>query len=251
MLPWALPGAYYESPDDGGAGEVRLRDRHQSFRTGAATRVQRAATGAAAVGGGTGAGLGALAAEEAAAAARKFRRRWDDSAGGGSGNGGGGGGGPERDEGAGAGDGGPPGGRSANTGHIVRMRRSEAWAKFLAYEGSCQVCMVEGAGGVAEASYFLSSGCAPLRAGLGISGLLLPPVLPAHVAASEGAAIDLGNEIVWDDCDGGRALTAAAFVNRMSVIKVRGAGASMSLWPRSQETLISAQHARAVAAAVP
>jgi hypothetical protein len=26
-----------------------------------------------------------------------------------------------------------------NTGHIVRMKRAEAWSKFLAYEGCCQV----------------------------------------------------------------------------------------------------------------
>ena len=88
--------------------------------------------------------------------------------------------------------------------------------------------MVEGAKGVPEASYFLSSGCAPLRTGLGISGLLLPAVLPAHLAANDGGSIDLGNEIVWDDCDSGKGLNAAAFVNRMSVIRVRSRGAGRS-----------------------
>jgi hypothetical protein len=73
---------------------------------------------------------------------------------------------------------------------------------------------------VQDASYFLSSGCAPLREGLGITGLLLPAVLPAHLAASEGCNIDLGNEIVWDDGETDKRLTAAAFVNRMSVIRV-------------------------------
>lgn len=132
-----LPGAYY--PQDGGddaAGGVRLRDRHQSFRTGANARLQR---GSSAVPHSP-SGLASLTsggyppgdeAAMAAAAARKFRRRWDDSAGGGS----------QREEdvkGGGGGDGGPPQ-RGANTGHLVRMRRSEAWGKFLAYEGSCQV----------------------------------------------------------------------------------------------------------------
>ena len=52
--------------------------------------------------------------------------------------------------------------------------------------------MVEGAKGSPEAGYFLSSGCAPLRQGLGVGGLLLPQVLPAHLAANDGGAIDLG-----------------------------------------------------------
>jgi hypothetical protein len=91
----------------------------------------------------------------------------------------------------------------------------------LAAPARPQVCMMEGAKGVPDASYFLSSGCEPLRQGLGITGLLLPAVLPAHLAASEGGSIDLGNEIVWDDGDSAKQLTAAAFVNRMSVIRVR------------------------------
>lgn len=52
--------------------------------------------------------------------------------------------------------------------------------------------MMEGAKGSPEAGYFLSSGCAPLRQGLGIGGLLLPAVLPSHLAANDGGAIDLG-----------------------------------------------------------
>lgn len=87
--------------------------------------------------------------------------------------------------------------------------------------------MVEGAKGNQDASYFLSSGCAPLRTGLGITGLLLPAVLPAHLAASEGGSIDLGNEIVWDDCDADKRLNAGAFVNRMSVIRLRVAKLSL------------------------
>jgi hypothetical protein len=223
LSPVSPPGAYYgDGADDG--GEVRLRDRHASFRTGANARLQRGSSGANGGQPRSPTGLAGLAAAGAlgaagddAAMARKFRRRWDESAGGGGGSA------RDREEdvrGGGA-DGGPPQARgAANTGHIVRMRRSEAWGKFLAYEGSCQVCMVEGAKGNPDAAYFLSSGCAPLRTGLNIAGLLLPAVLPAHLAASEGASIDLGNEIVWDDCDTDKRLSAAAFVNRMSVIKV-------------------------------
>lgn len=89
--------------------------------------------------------------------------------------------------------------------------------------------MVEGAKGNQDAAYFLSSGCAPLRTGLGITGLLLPAILPAHLAASEGGSIDLGNEIIWDDCENDKRLSAAAFVNRMSVIKV-GWGSTRLSW---------------------
>lgn len=32
-----------------------------------------------------------------------------------------------------------PAERLETSGHIVRVRRSEAWGKFLAYEGCCQV----------------------------------------------------------------------------------------------------------------
>lgn len=85
--------------------------------------------------------------------------------------------------------------------------------------------MKEGAAGVPEASYFLGSGCEPLRAGLGISSLLLPQVLASQMAASVGRGgqqLDLGNEIVWDDYDGDeRRLNAAAFLNHMSIMKVR------------------------------
>lgn len=87
-----------------------------------------------------------------------------------------------------------------------------------------QVCMKEGARGVQEAAYFLSSGCEPLRSGLGITNLLLPQVMASHMASAIGSgstAIDLGNEIHWDDFDADdRKLSAAAFMNHMSVMKV-------------------------------
>ncbi|KAF8071059.1 SPBC16D10.01c [Scenedesmus sp. PABB004] len=160
-------------------------------------------------------------ASSVASGGKKGRRRWaegsqaDDSHPGGLADGG-----PDLIP---AARGGPDLG--GNTGHIVRMRRGEAWSKFLAYEGCCQVCMREGARGVAEASYFLGSGCEPLRAGLGITGLLLPAVLPGHMAAAVGVgspAIDLGNEIHWDDYDADeRKLSAAAFMNHMSIMRVR------------------------------
>lgn len=84
--------------------------------------------------------------------------------------------------------------------------------------------MREGAKNVPEASFFLGSGCEPLRTGLGIGGLLLPQVLASHMVNAVGSgspAIDLGNEIIWDDYDAeDRKLSAAAFVNTMSVMKV-------------------------------
>lgn len=75
-----------------------------------------------------------------------------------------------------------------------------------------------------DAAYFLSSGCEPLRSALGITSLLLPQVLASHVESAVGAgspAIDLGNEIHWDDFDGDdKKLSAAAFMNHMSVMRV-------------------------------
>lgn len=86
--------------------------------------------------------------------------------------------------------------------------------------------MKEGAKAVPEAAYFLGSGCEPLRSGLGINGLLLPQVLASHMVNAVGngsPAIDLGNEIIWDDYDADdRKLSAAAFMNHMSVMKVGG-----------------------------
>lgn len=85
--------------------------------------------------------------------------------------------------------------------------------------------MREGARGVPDASYFLNSGCEPLRAGLGITSLLLPTVNASHMTSAVvggSMAIDLGNEIIWDDFDtDDRKLSAAAFMNHLSVMRVR------------------------------
>lgn len=108
------------SPHTGyGAGleddEVQLREQHSSFRMGAGQRLQRSASKAAAAGGSN----------------KKGRRRWMDNG--------------DDDAAADVGDVAdlisarrPD---TTNTGHIVRMRRGEAWSKFLAYEGCCQVCV--------------------------------------------------------------------------------------------------------------
>ncbi|WIA31955.1 hypothetical protein OEZ86_002812 [Tetradesmus obliquus] len=181
--------------------EVHLREQHANFRMGAGQRLQR---------------QGSMKNAAMSAGSRKGRRRWmegsqDDS---------------QADADAGVGSDLIPASRGeGNTGHIVRMKRGEAWSKFLAYEGCCQVCMKEGARGLPEAAYFLSSGCEPLRVGLGITNLLLPQVMAMHMASavdSGSPAIDLGNEIVWDDFDADdRKLSAAAFMNHMSVMRVR------------------------------
>lgn len=107
---------------------------------------------------------------------------------------------------------------------LHRLWLMPALLPYIATPMLVQVCMKEGAKGTQDAFYFLGSGCEPLRKGLGIEGLLLPNVLAAHVAGSieaGGGAIDLGNEIVWDDTDGGPKLGAAAFLNHMSLLKVR------------------------------
>jgi hypothetical protein len=116
---------------------------------GAGQRLQRASTTASpshhhakpaslAPGGGGGGALSGGPAGLAAAASggsggssygKKNRRRWMED---------------DADDALGAGDDFIPVGRSTqeapvNTGHIVRMRRGEAWGKFLAYEGCCQV----------------------------------------------------------------------------------------------------------------
>eukprot|EP00775_Hariotina_reticulata_P004797 gene4797-5047_t len=196
--------------------DVHLREQHASFRLGAGQQMHRQSTGKAGTPTAPPPPAGLAAAElapEAASMKQKHRRRWAD----------------DTDD-ARRGSDDPdliPAVRPdvSNTGHMVRMRRGEAWGKFLAYEGCCQVCMKEGARGVPEASYFLSSGCEPLRAGLGITNLLLPQVLASHMASAVGVCnpnLDLGNEIHWDDYDADdRKLNATAFINHMNVMKVR------------------------------
>jgi hypothetical protein len=94
---------------------VHLREQHANFRMGAGQRLQR---------------QGSVKNAAMSAGSRKGRRRWlegsqDDS---------------HADADAGAGSDLIPASRGeCNTGHIVRMKRAEAWSKFLAYEGCCQV----------------------------------------------------------------------------------------------------------------
>eukprot|EP00879_Flechtneria_rotunda_P028951 GHRR01031193.1.p1 GENE.GHRR01031193.1~~GHRR01031193.1.p1 ORF type:complete len:149 (+),score=60.26 GHRR01031193.1:311-757(+) len=99
--------------------EVQLREQHAGFRMSATQRLQRQ----------TSKGPGTAAAAAAAANSKKVRRRWIDGS---------------RDGfyiDADVASDLIPAGRPdiGNTGHIVRMRRGEAWSKFLAYEGCCQV----------------------------------------------------------------------------------------------------------------
>lgn len=107
LLVVAAPGSGVLDDD-----EVQLREQHYNFRMGAGQRLQRQSSSKAA---GT-------------PSSRKGRRRWlegslDDS---------------HTDVDA-ATDFIPASRPDGNTGHIVRMRRGEAWSKFLAYEGCCQV----------------------------------------------------------------------------------------------------------------
>lgn len=124
-------GAGVASEDD----EVQLREQMQGHGLSSARGMRVSITSV----------KGPSAAGSAAPANRRGgRRRWmeggqDDAPMSGDGAGGDGGGG--------GGDGGDdliPAARMdmpgiGNTGHIVRMRRGEAWSKFLAYEGCCQV----------------------------------------------------------------------------------------------------------------
>lgn len=94
---------------------MHLREQHANFRMGAGQRLQR---------------QGSMKNAAMSAGSRKGRRRWmegsqDDS---------------QADADAGVGSDLIPASRGeGNTGHIVRMKRAEAWSKFLAYEGCCQV----------------------------------------------------------------------------------------------------------------
>lgn len=90
-----------------------MREQHHSFRMGAGQRLQRNVSRTGAANGSSN---------------KKGRRRWLEGA--------------HDDAAADFGDIDLiPANRpdNTNTGHIVRMRRGEAWSKFLAYEGCCQV----------------------------------------------------------------------------------------------------------------
>lgn len=116
------------SEDD---SELHLREQHTSFRTGAGQRLQRQSTSSKASAPPGAPGL-------LSASGKKGRRRWGEDG--------------QGDDASAPPDllpaGRPQGGEQQlpqhaggpNTGHIVRMRRGEAWSKFLAYEGCCQVC---------------------------------------------------------------------------------------------------------------
>ncbi|EFJ52891.1 hypothetical protein VOLCADRAFT_102849 [Volvox carteri f. nagariensis] len=85
-------------------------------------------------------------------------------------------------------------------GKVVHMRRTEAWTKFIAYEGCLQVCIAELDGGNnADARYFVAGGFTTLRKGLGIDGLLLSQMATSPAAGSgiEGCI----NDICWDDLE--------------------------------------------------
>jgi hypothetical protein len=111
--------------------EVHLREQHSTFRLGAGQSLHRQSTGKAGTPTAPPPPAGLAAAEpasEAASIKQKQRRRWAD----------------DNDD-ARRGTDDPeliPAVRpdASNTGHMVRMRRGEAWGKFLAYEGCCQVC---------------------------------------------------------------------------------------------------------------
>lgn len=131
VLPcYLLTGSFQLTEDD----DLHLREQHANFRMGAGQRLQRPSTHAS--GRAPSGPLSPAAASAAAAAAaggaaaaiasKKTRRRWLE----------------DENDSLGGGDDFIPVGRqdqAANTGHIVRMRRGEAWSKFLAYEGCCQV----------------------------------------------------------------------------------------------------------------
>lgn len=207
-----------EDPDD--PDSVRLREGHSTFRTGAGQRLHRMSS---------------------QRGPRRPRRKWETAGAGGGGSGAGGGEDAEQEmlqhqynqqqplqamtDVTGAARGPAPA-----DARVVRMKRSEAWGKFLAYEGCCQVCMHNFAAS-AEARYFLESGCTLLRSGLGLDSLLLQPLTGMQInsAISSGEALEVGTEIIWDDVDNGdRRLGAAAFMNAMSVLRVRVVRVSLS-----------------------
>ncbi|MEW5306322.1 MAG: hypothetical protein WDW36_008792 [Sanguina aurantia] len=86
--------------------------------------------------------------------------------------------------------------QAAAGGLVVRMKRSQAWARFLAYEGCVQVCVAQLSNptSAACALQFLQDGCRELRLGFGVDQLLLAPAGPAGAAAA-------CNDICWDDAE--------------------------------------------------
>eukprot|EP00198_Chlamydomonas_reinhardtii_P008734 XP_001698071.1 predicted protein [Chlamydomonas reinhardtii] len=117
-------------------------------------------------------------------------------------------------------------------GKVVHMRRTEAWTKYIAYEGCLQVCIteLERSAGNPNAAHFLAGAFATLRRDLGIDGLLLTQVagMPAAVAAAGG---DGGiNDICWDDMEPAeKRLNTVAFANTASTSYMRVRCARLSL----------------------
>jgi len=97
---------------------------------------------------------------------------------------------------------------------VVRMGRREAWARFLAYEASWQVCLRAAGERSPDAAPFLADGCGALRKAFGFGGLLLSPAGPD--APPAGAAL------AWDDAEAA-VLPTVGFkpeVTRTAAIKV-------------------------------
>ncbi|KAL3142941.1 hypothetical protein ABBQ38_003227 [Trebouxia sp. C0009 RCD-2024] len=78
------------------------------------------------------------------------------------------------------------------TDDLIKLGKRKAWAKFLAYEGSFQVCL-DKIGDSTEAQSFLAEGCRPLKTAFAFEGLLLRP---AAAGVPPG-----GQTILWDDSE--------------------------------------------------
>ncbi|GFR42334.1 hypothetical protein Agub_g3242 [Astrephomene gubernaculifera] len=106
------------------------------------------------------------------------------------------------------------GATGALQGKVVHMRRTEAWTKYIAYEGCLQVCMTERErNGNMNAQHFLAGAFSALRKDLGVDGLLLTQIMGTPPLAATGSDGGI-NDICWDDMEPTeKRLNTVAFAN--------------------------------------
>lgn len=64
-------------------------------------------------------------------------------------------------------------------GAAAKVSRRQAWLKFMAYDGTSQICLEAMMAGTPDpAASFLVGGCEQLKQALGLDQLLLPPAAP-------------------------------------------------------------------------
>ncbi|CAD7699455.1 unnamed protein product [Ostreobium quekettii] len=79
----------------------------------------------------------------------------------------------------------------------LRVTRSDAWIRFLAYEGCFQVCLKASSNNISDAQYFMKDGCKILKDTLVVHDMLLPMPMASDATASFG--LEDYSIITWDD----------------------------------------------------